>query len=105
MTKFILILIFGSLFAVTGMRCIPAVIEHAALQKTIERMVSSGESDRAALNSMFTKSAEVADIKSVEFRDLHISNSGSKLTIEYEYESRVHLFANLSLVIEFTNKR
>lgn len=104
MAKFLLTLIIGAFLVVTGLRCLPAYIERTALDKTIARMTASGETDSSALKQAFTKAAEISDIRSVSFSDLSINHRAQKLTIEYDYEARVPLFANVSLVFSFSNK-
>ena len=55
----------------------------------------------AEIRSDFDKYANIDAFEDVKATDLDISKEGSDVVVAFAYEKRVHLFYNISLLIEF----
>lgn len=100
--NFLFTLAIGVLAAITVARCVPAWIEHAAVDKIIQRLEASETSDKAALRQMFTTSAGIENIKSIDASALKILRKDGHNVVTYSYEYGIHLYGNASLVFAFS---
>ena len=90
------------LVSVLAMRVLPTAIEYYKILKDSKAVVAqmAPDSTVADVRKSFDKFAEVdqLDFKSGQ---LDISKDGGKIVIEFSYEKRIPLFANVSLVIDY----
>jgi hypothetical protein len=90
--------------AIMGMRLIPAYMEHATIQRTLNALASEtevSEKSTKEIRQSFNKYAQIDNIKVVSGRDLKFKRKKEKLTIEVTYSVKTPLFANVSLFIDF----
>ena len=102
------LLLFGIIavmFVVIGMRVLPTVLEYMAVERTLERIATSGESTPSAIRTSFDRAAAIDDIASITGRDLKIDRSNGGSLVSYEYEKRVPLFGPASLLLEYKGSR
>lgn len=90
------------LVAVLGMKVAPTAIEYFKILKDSKAVVAQVGPDAtvADVRKSFDK---FADIDMLEFsgNQLEISKDGGKIVIEFAYEKRIHLFWNVSLLIDY----
>jgi hypothetical protein len=91
------------LVAVLGMKVAPTTIEYYKIKKSAEGTLAKmgPESTVADVRNAFDRFAEI-DMLEFSSKDLEISKENGKIVIEYAYEKRIHLFANVSLLIEYS---
>ena len=98
-------LIIGCLLAFVlfiGFRCIPVFNEYFALQRVVNLLAEEGASATPAeLRRSFDRYAYTDDIVSVRGADLQIVRSGSAAVVEADYERKVPVAGNVSLLFEF----
>ena len=98
----IIILVF---VAILGFRLVPAYTEYFSVVKVLKEMgqdpnlnsMSNGD-----IRDKFSKFANVDYITSVKPGDLDISHNNGQTVVSAQYEYRTKLFANISLVIDFS---
>lgn len=100
----IIVIAFIGFFFVLGAKSIPAWTEYMAIERALNRIETSGETNVAEARKLFDKYAEVDSIESIQGSDIKFTPIGNGLRGEYEYESRIHVAANVSLVFEFSNQ-
>lgn len=90
------------LVAVLGMKVAPTVIEYYKIKKSAEGTLAKmgPESTVADVRNAFDRFAEI-DMLEFSSKDLEISKEDGKIIIEYAYEKRIPLFANVSLLIDY----
>lgn len=91
------------LVAVLGMKVTPTVIEYYKILQGTKAVVAKAEPSAtvADLRRSFEKYAEV-DHLSFPARDLDIyKDNRGQVVIEFAYEKRIPLFANVSLLIDY----
>ena len=98
----IIVLVF---FAILGFRLVPAYVEYFSVEKVLQEMgrdpnlnsMSNGE-----IREKFSKFADVDYITSVKPGDLDITHDNGQTVVSAQYEYRTKLFANISLLIDFS---
>lgn len=90
------------LVAVLGMKVAPTTIEYYKIKKSAEGTLSKvgPDSTVADVRNAFDRFAEI-DMLEFSSKDLEISKENGKIIIDFAYEKRIHLFANVSLLIEY----
>lgn len=87
------------LVVIAGLKLVPAYIEFFSIKEAVAAIAESGEATTpAAIRSAFERRADVDDFTSMNARDLDISRQD----ISFAYEKRVPLFANISVIIDFS---
>jgi hypothetical protein len=91
-----------ALGAVLGMKVGPEYMNYFNIVKAVKAVaaVSAGKTV-PEIRSAFGKQADVGYIKSLQPADLDISKDGNDVVISFAYETRIPLFANVSLLIDF----
>lgn len=90
------------LVAVLGMKVLPTYIEYTKILKDAKATVSKvgADSTVADVRRTFDKFAEI-DMLDFKSSDLDVTKDGGKIVIEFGYEKRIHLFWNVSLLIDY----
>jgi len=87
-----------------GAKVLPEVTEYYSIKQSVLSMVKDSSLKGASVadyRKAFSKHAEVQTIKSITPADLEISKDGGEVVIGFSYSSKVPLFANVSLLIDF----
>lgn len=84
------------------LRVLPSVIDYYTLKKDAKAVVSQLQKDAtvADVRAAYERFAQV-DHLPLGGAELDISKEGGQIVIGYAYEKRIHLFANVSLVISY----
>jgi hypothetical protein len=90
------------LVTVLGMKVAPTAIEYFKILKDSKAVVAQVGPDAtvADVRKSFDKFAEI-DMLEFSGNQLDISKDGGKIVIEFAYEKRIHLFWNVSLLIDY----
>lgn len=84
---------------IAGLKLVPAYIEFFTIREAVAAVAESDEAiTPAEIRSAFDRRADVDDFTSISARDLDIGQRD----ISFAYEKRVPLFANISVVIDFS---
>jgi hypothetical protein len=91
-----------SLVAVLGMKVAPTFIEYQKVLKDIKASAANAGPDStvADIRKTFDKFAEV-DSLDFKSNQLDITKENGKVVISFDYEKRIPLFWNVSLVINY----
>lgn len=87
---------------VLGMKVAPSAIEYFKISKDIKAVASASPPDATVsdVRKSFDKYAEV-DHLDFKGNQLDISKEGGRIVIEFQYEKRIPLFYNVSLIIDY----
>jgi Domain of unknown function (DUF4845) len=90
------------LVAVLGMKVLPTFIEYNKIMKDAKATLSKvgPDSTVADVRRTFDKFAEI-DMLEFSGNQLDVTKDGGRIVIEFAYEKRVHLFWNVSLLIDY----
>ena len=101
----VLLLLIAIVFiAIIGMKLVPAYIEYFTIKKAVTGITQSGELRNATVADVrkaYDRRANVDDITAVRPGDLEITKDGSEVVIAFQYEKKIPLFYNISVVIDF----
>lgn len=94
---FILIMV-----AVLGMKVAPSVIEYLKVVKDI-KAVAAQAGPASTVTEIRSSFDRFADVDHLEFtsKQLNIYKDQGRIVIDVDYEKRVHLFYNVSLMIAY----
>lgn len=90
------------LVAVLGMKVAPTYLEYFKILKDAKATVakSGPESTVADIRKTFDRFAEI-DMLEFSSKQLDVSKQNGRIVIEFAYEKRIPLFANVSLLIDY----
>jgi hypothetical protein len=90
------------LVAVLGMKVLPTFIEYNKILKDAKSTVAKvgPDSTVADVRRAFDKFAEI-DMLDFPSSQLDVTKDGGRIVIEFGYEKRIHLFWNVSLLIDY----
>ncbi len=91
-----------ALVAVLGMKVVPTYIEYYKILKDAKASVNKVGPDATVADVRKTFD-NFANIDSLEFegKQLDITKDGGKIVASFEYDKRIPLFANVSLLINY----
>ncbi|GHU32927.1 hypothetical protein AGMMS50256_23890 [Betaproteobacteria bacterium] len=91
------------LVAVLGMKVGPEVIDYYKIKKCVASTAANSGGGKTVqdIRGIYARYADVDHIKTIDASDLDISKEGNEIVISFAYETRVHLFYNINLLIEF----
>jgi hypothetical protein len=93
-----------ALGAVGAMKIGPAYLDYSTAKKAIVAVAASeGRSGSVSdIRKAFERRADIDNITVVTPADLEISKDGGDLVISFAYVQKIPLFANVSLLIDFS---
>lgn len=100
------LLFIGVLVFVIGgaaVKAIPSFIEYRAIVKAVDRAAQDSSSP-AEVASAFERSAAIDNITSLSGRDLKVQKANGSMSVSFEYEKRIPLAGNVSLVIDYSGQ-
>lgn len=88
--------------AIVVMQVVPVYAEYFSVQRALKKTASDGIGKSPAdLRDSFRRSAEVDNIKVVTPADVVIQSSGNRVSLQVQYQAKVHLAGPASLVFDF----
>lgn len=99
----LIIVSLGAFVLFLGFRALPAYSEYFAVQKILNAIAkeSNSETSVAEIRRTFEKRADVEYVQSVGAADLNVQRQGAKVVLSMEYERRIPVAGNVSLVFAF----
>jgi len=95
----LLVVFLVALFAVVA-QSVPVFVEYVAVQRTVNRVAGTETSPNGA-RIAFDRAAGIENITSIKATDLKIIQTGSSVSITYEYERQIPLVGPAYLVYRF----
>ena len=92
-----------AMLALLGMKVVPEVIEYYQIVKAVKKIKGdpAAQESVAQVRRNFENQATIDNITAIGPQDLDITKDGGQLVVSFAYERRVHLFGNVSLLLEF----
>lgn len=87
---------------VLAAQAFPTVIEYQAILKAVDR-AKAGNSP-AEVRTLFDKSAQVDDIRSITGKDLEITRNGDKQVVKFAYNKEIHMFGPAYLLLKYVGQ-
>ena len=102
LTGLIVALAVLGFFGILAARIAPSYIEYRAITAAIEKAKRDGGGDVREIRSSFNKAREINDITAIGANDLVISRETGDTEISFDYEKRIPLVANATLLLSFS---
>jgi hypothetical protein len=93
-----------SVLALLGMKVVPSVLDYYQAVKAIKSVAQDGSlkgGSVADVRKAFDRQREAGYFKNVSSQDLEVTKEGGDLVLSFVYQDKIHLFANVSLVIDY----
>lgn len=90
--------------AIIALKLVPAYIEYATVVQHLREIARSPEARGGSprdIKVMFSKRAQIDDIRAVTAEDIEVSREGDSVVLTASYQTKVKLFGNLSACIDF----
>ncbi len=89
-------------FVLLTLKMLPSYLEYYKVSSTLETMTKdSGYENPAAIRNIADRRFDISYVKTISPKDLKIKTSGQYYLVTAKYESRVPLFFNVSVVMDF----
>jgi Tfp pilus assembly protein PilE len=99
------LIVFGvliGLLAAVATKVVPEYVDYYKIKKCVASTALNVEGKTVSeIRAIYEKYAEVDSINTIRGTDLEISKEGSSVVVAFSYDTRIHLFYNVSLLIEF----
>lgn len=103
---FIMVLVIFVAVAIFSMKLIPAYMDNGKIQKAMDAIVRDPAMQTASVADIkmaFAKRALIMDnVTRVSENDIEVNKEGGKLSLSANYNVKVPLAGNVSLIIEFS---
>ena len=91
-----------ALVAVLGIKVAPECITYYKILKATQAVAANSNGKTVSeIRTAFGKYMDVEHVSTITPADLDISKEGNEIIIAFEYERRIPLFYNVSLLIDF----
>lgn len=93
-----------AILALLGMKVVPEVMEYRTIVSAVKKVAAAAtpESSVRQIRDAYDRQANVDYISSINGADLDITKEGGAIVISFAYEKRIPLFANASLLLDFS---
>lgn len=93
-----------AMVALLGMKVFPEYMEHRQIVSAVKKVAADArpESSVRQVRDAFDRQANVDYISAIAGADLDVTKEGGTIVVSFAYEKRVPLFANVSLLLDFT---
>ena len=89
-------------FVLLTLTMLPSYLEFYKISSTLQTMTKdSGFENPAEIRDIAERRFDISYVKSITPKDLNIKPYGQSYLVTAKYESRVHLFFNVSVVMDF----
>ncbi|QYR52211.1 DUF4845 domain-containing protein [Lysobacter soyae] len=106
LTGFLIFLMFFGFVAWMVMKLLPAYLEYGKIKQSMKSVAqdSSVGTDAPSIREALQKRLDVNDIDQVKAKDITLRPESGERAMEYSYERRIPLVANIDLVTSFEIK-
>lgn len=105
-SKLLMICVAVGVIALLGMKLTPEYIEFFKIKSNVEAVAQEANANPNAtvgdVRRAFERRAEIDHIKNFSSADLDVTKEGGKIVVSFEYERKVHLIKNISVLIDFS---
>ena len=100
MLGILLICVVIVIIAIGAMKVIPTYIEFRGI-KAAALQARDGGKTVLEIQKAFDRAATINDITTISGKDLEITKEGTNIIVGFKYDKKIHLFHNVSLLIEY----
>jgi hypothetical protein len=90
------------LVAVLALKVTPAYMEYGTVKKSLMASKEGGAKTVVDVQKAFQRNADVNGITVITGKDLEVTKEGNDIVVSFAYPKKIPLFANVSILIEFS---
>lgn len=106
LSKLLMICVVFGVLAMLAMKLVPEYLEYYKIKSGVVAVAQEANSNPnstvADIRRGFERRAEIDHLKNFSAADLDISKEGNRVVVEFAYERKIHLFSNISVLIDFS---
>lgn len=93
-----------AILALLGMKVVPEYMEYRAIVSAAKKVAADADASASVsqIRAAFDRQANVDYITSITGADLDITKEAGRIVVSFSYEKRIPLFANVSLLLDFS---
>lgn len=104
-SKLLMVCVVVGAVALLGMKLTPEYIEYFKIKNNVTAIAQEANGNPNAtvadVRRAFERRADIDHIKGFTAAELEITKEGGQIVVAFEYERKVHLFKNISVLIDF----
>lgn len=82
-------------------QCVPVYLNQMKIARAVNAVAQDAPASVTEVRSALQRYWDIEDIDDLSPRDVKVVRTANGRRLSYDYEARRHLFANVSLVLEF----
>lgn len=106
LAKLMMVSAVVGVFAVCGMKLVPEYLEYYKINKNVTAVAQEASKNPnvtvADVRLGFERRAEIDHIKGFTSAELDVTKEGNQVVVSFEYQRKVHMFKNISVLIDFS---
>jgi hypothetical protein len=105
-SKLLMVCVVVGFVALLGMKLTPEYIEYFKIKNNVMAVAQEANANPNAtvadVRRGFERRADIDHLRGFGSADLDISKEGGKIVVAFEYQRKVHLLKNISILIDFS---
>ena len=89
-------------FVLLTLKMVPSYLEYYKIVSTLESIAEeSGFDSPAEIRNLLERRFDISYVNTIQPKDVIIKSSGNNYKVQAKYDSKVHLFGNVSVLMAF----
>ena len=98
----LIVLALIGFFTLLALKMVPSYLEYFKVASTLDSLTKeSGFRTPAEIRNVLDRRFDISYVDTITPQDVVIRPAGDNFKVQAQYESRVHLFGNVSVVMDF----
>ena len=91
-------------FVLLTLKMLPSYLEYFKVASSLDSLEKETLSTPAEIRKLLERRFEISYVESIKPKDVSIKSAGAAWNVIAKYDSRVHLFANVDVVMSFNKQ-
>jgi len=100
----LIVLALIGFFVLLTLRMLPSYMEFFKVSSTLDSLEKETLATPAEIRKLLERRFEISYVETIKPKDVLIKNAGAAWNVTAKYDSRVHLFANIDVVMAFNKQ-
>jgi hypothetical protein len=105
-SKLLMVCVAVGVVALLGMKLTPEYLEYFKIKSNVQAVAQEANANPNVtvpdVRRAFERRADIDHIKGFTAAELDITKEGGQIVVSFEYERKVHLIKNISVLIDFS---
>ena len=100
----LIILALIGFFVLLALKMVPSYLEYLKVDSSLESLEKETLSSPAEIRNLLDRRFDISYVYTITPKQVQIRNAGSYFLVSAKYDSRVHLFGNVDVVMSFNKQ-